>query len=49
MMALLAINGKRSPWSCEDSMSQCRETRARKQELVNGLMNTIIELGGEEM
>jgi hypothetical protein len=23
-MALLAINGRRGPWSCEGSMSQCR-------------------------
>jgi hypothetical protein len=23
-MAYLAINGKRGPWSCEGSMSQCR-------------------------
>jgi len=24
-MALWVINGRRGPWSCEDSMSQCRE------------------------
>ena len=23
-MALLVINGRRGPWSCEGSMSQCR-------------------------
>jgi hypothetical protein len=36
-MALLGINGRRGPWSCEVSMP------LRRQEWVGGCRNTIIE------
>jgi hypothetical protein len=32
-MALLVLNGRRGPWSCEGSMPQCREGNARARKL----------------
>jgi hypothetical protein len=45
-MALSDINGRRGPWSCEGSMSQCREMPGQGSgEWVGGWRNTLTEAG----
>jgi hypothetical protein len=47
-MALLGINGRKGPWSCEGSMPQCRGNSGQggRNGWVGGWLNTLIEAGG---
>jgi len=49
-MALSGINGRGGPWSCEDSIPQCRGVLARavRQEWMGLCGSTLIESEGRD-
>jgi len=44
-MALSSINRRKNPWSCEGSLPQCSNARARRLEWVDGNGSILIETG----